>query len=97
MCNKFLVTSSSEYQLAKQCKSSIDLLIQLRPKHHAPERPMLQAANRQTLKTEETVATVAAVWHQEQPQAGGPAQKAVAQPVEMEVKPRRANQGALTA
>ena len=39
------------------------------------------------------MATIAEVQHQEQPQAGGPAQEAAAEPVETGAKPERANQG----
>ncbi|KAH0673062.1 hypothetical protein KY284_024149 [Solanum tuberosum] len=42
-------------------------------------------------QTEEAVATIAEVQHQEQPQAGGPAQEAAAEPVETGAKPGRAS------
>ncbi|OIT38894.1 hypothetical protein A4A49_58334 [Nicotiana attenuata] len=58
-----------------------------------PNRAAQVASNKQAdSQTEEAVATIAEVQHQEQPQAGGPAQEAAAEPVETGAKPGRANQ-----
>ncbi|KAK6771747.1 hypothetical protein RDI58_031012 [Solanum bulbocastanum] len=62
-----------------------------------PNRAAQAASDKEAdSQTEEAVATIAEVQHQEQPQAGGPAQEAAAEPVETGAKPGRANQGTQT-
>uniref|UniRef100_K4BWU7 Uncharacterized protein n=1 Tax=Solanum lycopersicum TaxID=4081 RepID=K4BWU7_SOLLC len=62
-----------------------------------PNRAAQAASDKEAdSQTEEAVATIAEVQHQEQLQAGGPAQEAAAEPVETGAKPGRANQGTQT-
>ncbi|KAH0709440.1 hypothetical protein KY284_010867 [Solanum tuberosum] len=62
-----------------------------------PNRAAQAASDKEAdSQTEEAVATIAEVQHQEQPQAGGPAQEAATEPVETGAKPGRANQGTQT-
>ncbi|KAH0679338.1 hypothetical protein KY284_020423 [Solanum tuberosum] len=62
-----------------------------------PNRAAQAASDKEAdSQTEEAVATIAEVQHQKQPQAGGPAQEAVVEPVETGTKPGRVNQGTQT-
>uniref|UniRef100_M1A380 Uncharacterized protein n=1 Tax=Solanum tuberosum TaxID=4113 RepID=M1A380_SOLTU len=81
-------------KLKKVCYPTTDKTPRLRAR---PNRAAQAASDKEAdSQTEEAVATIAEVQHQEQPQAGGPAQEAAAEPVETGAKPGRANQGTQT-
>ncbi|KAG5584545.1 hypothetical protein H5410_044979 [Solanum commersonii] len=68
------------------------------PRPRARPNQAVQAASDKEAdsQTEEVLTSIAKVQHQEQPQAGGLAQEAAAEPVETEAKLGRANQGTQT-